>query len=290
MMISPIEGIRRVAVVTGSNQGIGYFIALQLALSGKFQDIVLACRSEVRAMDAIATMQQHQQLQASPSFSSSPATVLPNIQYENLILGNATSHQEFAAKMKENFGHVDCLVNNAAMAYKHADTTPHAEQCTPTLDVNYRGTVDFTECMLPLLRCGTDARIVNLSSSAARLGQVSPELQKKFTSPTLTMEELNALVDTYEKHVKEGTHQKHGWSNTNYGMSKLAITAATKVWARQEPTMKINCCDPGYCNTSMTSGRGTDPPEKGARTAVMLAIKDDLPSGEFFAAEKVAKW
>ena len=58
--------------------------------------------------------------------------------------------------MEEKYGHVDVLINNAGMAFKNADPTPFEQQCKPTLDVNFRGTYDFTEEILPLVRRGTD--------------------------------------------------------------------------------------------------------------------------------------
>ena len=267
----------RVAVVTGSNKGIGYFIALQLGLSGLFQHILLACRDTRRANEAVAAIQA--QLPSSVQVSSYPLT-----------LGDADSHSAFAQQMKETFGKVDCLVNNAAMAFKNADPTPFAQQTKPTLDINYRATTDFTEKMLPLLKKGTDPRLVNVASMAGRLGQVSPALQKQFSSPSLTIPELNRLVDKFERDVQDGTHAVNGWSNTNYGISKLAVIAATKVLARENPDVKINCCCPGYCKTDMSSQRGTRDPSDGARNAVIPATMENPPTGAFFRDDQVAEW
>jgi carbonyl reductase 1 len=156
--------VGRVAVVTGSNKGIGYFIALQLGCSGLFQHIILACRDQTRATDAVESMRQ--QL---------PQNVF--VQSEQLTIGDHSSHTAFVDKMKETFGKIDCLVNNAGFAFKGKDPTPFQLQTKPTLDINFRGTIDFTESMIPLLMQGTDPRIVNVASMAGRLSQVSPNLQ-----------------------------------------------------------------------------------------------------------------
>ena len=272
-----ITANQRVAVVTGANKGIGYFIALQLGLSGLFQHVLLGCRDVNRANEAVASLQA--QLPSSVTVSSYP-----------LLLGDSTSHSAFAQKIKENFGKVDCLVNNAAMAFKGADPTPFQEQTKPTLDVNFRGTVDFTEKMLPLLKKGTDPRLVNVASMSGRLGQLSPELQSKFSSPTLTMPELHKLVNDFEHSVQDGTHKSHGWGNSNYGLSKLAVIAATKVLAREHPDIAINCCCPGYCKTDMTNQGGTRDPRDGARNAVIPATVADPPTGAFYRDYQVAEW
>jgi len=269
----------RVAVVTGANKGIGFFIALQLGLSGLFTHVVLACRDAERGAAALADLQQR--VAAPTSYSCVP-----------LELGNAKSHSQFAQQMKEDFGKVDVLVNNAAMAYKNADPTPFTEQCAPTLNINYRGTVDFTEKILPLVRLGNDPRIVNVASMSGHLRQLrSDGLRKKITSPTLTIQELNKLVDKYETDVKEGTHATSGWGNSNYGLSKLAVIAATKVWARENPTVCINSCCPGYRRTDMTSqAAGAGDPSEGAQNAVLPATMKNAPSGEFFQNFGIGKW
>jgi carbonyl reductase 1 len=210
----------RVAVVTGSNKGIGYYIALQLGCSGLFQHIILACRDQHRANEAVESMRK----------------LLPpnvSVQSEQLTIGDRDSHSTFAVKMEQAFGKVDCIVNNAGFAFKGTDPTPFRLQTKPTLDINFRGTIDFTTCMIPLLLKGTDQRIVNVASTAGRLSQVSPELQDKFASEDLTMQELDKLIDDFETKVQTGKHEQAGYSNWNYGMSKLALISGTNVLARE---------------------------------------------------------
>jgi carbonyl reductase 1 len=185
------------------------------------------------------------------------------------------------------------LVNNAAFAFKGADPTPFKDQCKPTLRVNFHGTADLTSKMLDLLKKGDDPRVVSVASMAGRLSQLSPELQARFSSPSLTMTDLAGLVQEFETAVADGTHQAKGWSSSNYGMSKLAVIAATKVWARQEPGVKFFACCPGYCKTDMTSQRGGRDPADGAKNAVLPATlpPDQLPeSGSYFADYQVASW
>ena len=162
--------------------------------------------------------------------------------------------------------------------------------------------------MIPLLRKGTDSRIVNVASQLGRLSQIeSRTLQKRFSSETLTLIELNQLVDQFESSVKKKCNMKDGWGNSNYGISKLAVIAATKVMARLEDEraerkpkdnqndtnfIKVNCCCPGYCDTDMTSHMGPRPPSDGARNAVILATmpRKKCPSGAFYKNYEPAIW
>lgn len=272
----------RVAVVTGSNKGIGFFIALQLGLSGLFQNIILACRDAQRGQAAANEMMK---------------TIGPgkhvSVSFAPLTLGDHESHLNFRNFMEQDFGKCDVLVNNAAFAFKGSDPTPFAKQTKPTLDINFRATVDFTEIMLPLLRKGTDARIVNVASMSGHLSQISSkELVDKFTSPELTISELQELVDKFERDVQNGIHRQEGWGNSNYGMSKLAVIAATKVWARRESpnNIVVNCCCPGYCKTDMTSQKGIRDPSDGAKNAVLPATMKNPPTGAFFQDYEIGEW
>ncbi len=284
----------RIAVVTGANKGIGYHIALQLAKSGLFTDLVLACRDNDRGQEAQRRIEAELMKQQGKQGND---VVACSVSYEQLTLGEEGSHESFYGVMNDKYGKVHVLVNNAAMAFKGSDPTPFKEQCKPTLDVNFRGTVNFTEKMMPLLRKADaiDARLVNVASMSGRLNQIqSKQLRDQFVDPNLTKDELMNLVDQFQQDVLDGTHSQKGWGNSNYGMSKLAVIAMTKVWAREEISndIKVNCCCPGYCDTDMTSHKGTRDPADGARNAVIPATMDqaECPSGEFFSNFAVSKW
>ena len=98
--------------------------------------------------------------------------------------------------------------------------------------------------------------------------------------------------------AKQNSHQDDGYPNSAYGMSKIAVTAATIVQQRnfdQKPNRDIvvNACCPGYINTDMTSGKGSGTPEQGADTPVYLATLPPSvksPRGEFVAERKILKW
>eukprot|EP00980_Cylindrotheca_fusiformis_P007391 scaffold1525_cov142-Cylindrotheca_fusiformis.AAC.191 len=269
----------RIAVVTGGNKGIGYFIALHLGMSGLFSKIILGCRDAQRGLTAV------NELQAKTNGSTETI-----FQFAPLTIGDKESHSKFCQHIEEEFGKLDLLVNNAGFAYKGSDPTPFQDQTQKTLNINYFGVVDFTEKMIPLLRKGNDPRLVNVASMAGRLSQVSNDLKKKFTDEKLTIKELDTLMNKFKTDVQAGTHKENGWSNSNYGISKLGVVAATKIWARQEPSIKVNCCCPGYCATDMSSHKGPRPATEGAKNAVIPATMDNPPSGAFFRDFKEAEW
>ena len=94
----------RIAVVTGANKGIGYFIALQLGLSGLFSKIILGCRDASRGTLAATEMQK----------LADGNKIDTQFQFEPLTIGDPSSHSAFCQKMEQEFGKVDVLVNNGA--------------------------------------------------------------------------------------------------------------------------------------------------------------------------------
>lgn len=218
---------QRVAVVTGANRGIGYHIAQQLVTSGLFGTVVLGCRDAVSGQRAA--------IEVGGTF------------LQQLDVASLESSRSFAEALRSRYGRLDVLVNNAGTAFKAADPTPFADQTQPTLQTNFYGTVALTEALLPLLRqgCVTDGRVVNVASMAGKLRQLSPERQAQASAESLTLGALRGLVDEFAADAAAGVHADRGWSGSNYGVSKLALIAATRVLARDEPTLKINSCCPG---------------------------------------------
>ncbi|CAE8630043.1 unnamed protein product [Polarella glacialis] len=263
----------RLAVVTGGNKGVGYFAAQQLLGAGL--QVVIACRSEALAKEAAARL---------------------GCEYELLDISHSPSIEAFAKTLESKYGRLDVLVNNAAIAFKASDPTPFAGQTGPTLKTNFFGTAELTDRLLPLLRAsaasGGQPRLVNVASMAGALRQVSPQLQQQFSSPALDRAGLDALVRKFAADVRAGRHKQEGWGNSNYGFSKLAVIAYTKLVAREEGTgMRVNACCPGYCKTDMSNNRGGQSPEVGARNAVLLALLPDSgPSGAFFQNEANSAW
>ncbi|CAM9698382.1 unnamed protein product, partial [Choristocarpus tenellus] len=170
------------------------------------------------------------------------------------------------------------------------------DQAEPTVNTNFFNTVSFTESMMPLVRRSTAGRVVNVASRFGHLS-IIPDgtLRRKFESPTLSKEELSSLMAKFVEDVQNDRHRQEGWASTCYGMSKLGLIAYTKVVARIEQEsgsgVLVNACCPGYCDTDMTSHRGSSPAEVGALTPFMLSqLPDGGFTGGFFAEERPLVW
>src|SRR5664280_1894800 len=89
----------RVAVVTGANSGLGYHVALALAMAGA--DVLLACRNIAKAESAAASIRK----------------VVPaaSVRFMRLDLADLASVEAFANNFRSENDRLDLLVNNAGL-------------------------------------------------------------------------------------------------------------------------------------------------------------------------------
>lgn len=151
--IPPQRG--RTAVVTGTG-GLGLEDALALAKAGA--RVIVAGRNPAKGAEAIARIRQtHPQAEA---------------RFEALDLASLASVRAFGDRLRAQESQLDLLINNAAVM------TPPQRQVTADgfeaqLGTNHLGHFALTAELLPLLRQSPQARVVSLSSVAARDGALN---------------------------------------------------------------------------------------------------------------------
>ncbi|VIO73329.1 Fatty acyl-CoA reductase [Bradyrhizobium ivorense] len=146
----------RTAVITGATGGLGYQTALELARAGA--TVVLTGRNGAKGQDALARIRGQ----------------LPDaaIIYETLDLASIASVADFAARFAATHTSLDLLINNAAvMALPTRRVT--VDEFEMQFGTNYLGHYALTALLLPQLRRGRNARVVNLSSLAHRSGAIN---------------------------------------------------------------------------------------------------------------------
>jgi len=257
----------KVAVVTGSNKGIG--LGVVRGLCKKYDGTVyLTSRDTGRGEAAVESLKKE---------GLNPA-------FHQLDIGDETSVKALRDYMKEKYGGIDVLVNNAAIAFKNAATEPFGEQAKVTLKTNYWDTKRACEILFPILKPG--ARVVNVSSSAGFLGNLNraenqvkaQEKKKKLASDDLTVAELDALMKEFEETANAGTHGAHGWHNSTYSASKIGLSALSGIQHRElskdesRPDIVLNHIHPGYVDTDMTSHKGPLSIDRGAESTVFAAL------------------
>jgi NAD(P)-dependent dehydrogenase (short-subunit alcohol dehydrogenase family) len=145
----------KIAIVTGANSGLGFITALELARHGA--NVILACRSEEKGLEAVKRIEE--ELALSPETAGS-------VEFRELDLSSLVSVKAFADKFKRFHNCLDLLVNNAGiMAVPYAVTEDGVESQFAT---NHLGHFALTAQLFYSLRQSKNARIVNVSSLAHR--------------------------------------------------------------------------------------------------------------------------
>ncbi|XP_014359075.2 carbonyl reductase [NADPH] 3 [Papilio machaon] len=265
----------KVAVVTGGNKGIGF--AIVRGLCKRFEgDVYLTSRDEERGKKAVSELNKE---------GLSPL-------YHQLDISDKESVEVFRDFIKQKYGGIDVLVNNAAIAFKVDAKESLAVQAAETLRVNYFSVLTTCEVLFPILRNG--ARVVNISSLAGHLSLIKSEsLRNRLKDPKLTIPELSELMNQYIEDVKQGIHSDK-WGNSSYVVSKVGLTALTKIQQRQlnDKDIKVNAVHPGYVDTDMTSHKGTLSIDEGAVAPLFLALDaPDSVRGQYVWCDKrIVDW
>lgn len=142
-------------MVTGTG-GLGLEDALALARAGG--NVIIAGRNLQKGADAVDRVRNE-----VPS---------ANIRFEQVDLASLESIADFSARLRSQIDSLDLLVNNAAvmMPPQRQETENGFELQFGT---NYLGHFALTAHLMPLLRRGNNARVVTLSSIAARDGAIN---------------------------------------------------------------------------------------------------------------------
>lgn len=230
----------RLALVTGANRGIGLETARQLLASGL--RVVLAGRDDRAAERAIGSL---------GALASSAGAV-------RLDVTDAKSIVAAQRSVRDRFGDVDVLVNNAAvlLAENEDALSTSVAEYRDTLEANVIGAIEVCRTFVPAMVTRRWGRVVNVSSSAGQLSTMS------------------------------------AWAPA-YSMSKAALNAFTRQLASTlaGTGVLVNCVDPGWVRTDMGGASAPRSVEEGADGIVWLAtLPDRGPTGGFFRDRKKIDW
>jgi NAD(P)-dependent dehydrogenase (short-subunit alcohol dehydrogenase family) len=244
-----------VALITGANKGIGLQIAKDLSAHGF--TVVVGSRN----------LQDGQT--AAKSIGDDARAV-------QLDVTDQVSIAAAAARIRDELGRLDVLVNNAGISHAELPGRSFEEivasghlsvaslnEVRAVFETNVFGVIAVTQAMLPLLREAPAARIVNVASSGGSL--------------TLNSDPANP----------------HRAMFGTYSASKAAGNAVTVAFAAdlESAGIKVNAACPGFTATDLNNFRGTRTVEQAAREPVRLALLDaDGPTGTFSNEDGPLPW
>jgi carbonyl reductase 1 len=257
-----------IALVTGSNRGLGLETARQLAQRGL--RVLVTSRREAEGYAAA------QELIAEGLAA----------EFKALDVASDASVQALAKNIGKAGLGIDILVNNAGVALSGFN----ADIVRRTLTVNYFGAARVTDALLPHIPDG--GTIVMVSSALGEISNYRADLKKRLLDPALARGEIDALMRSFIDHVEHGVYAAAGWPASAYNASKAGLNALTRVYARDLAPrgIRVNAVCPGWVRTDMGGRSASRSVEEGAASIVWGALLEDGATGGFFRDGQRIPW
>lgn len=182
-----------------------------------------------------------------------------DVLYHPLDVTDAGTVGTFARYLESELGRLDVLVNNAGISkgkYETGVLKEKLESIHAVMETNFYGALRVCQALVPIMRKDHYGRIVNVSSGMGQLDEMADGV-------------------------------------AGYRVSKTALNALTRMvaTATMDDGILVNSMCPGWVRTDLGGSEAPRSVEKGAETAVWLAmLPHDGPTGGFFRDRKPIPW
>lgn len=243
-------------IITGANTGIGKENAIDLAERGG--KVYIACRDVKRGEDALKEIKERSQSD--------------KVIFLQLDLSSLASVREFSEKFHKLESKLHILINNAGVMMCPKSYTKDGFEMQ--FGTNHLGHFLLTHLLLDLIKASAPSRIINVSSSAHKFGDIERD---------------NLMGEKSYGRVKA------------YGQSKLANVLFSRELSKKlaGTGVTVNSCHPGAVKTELQRhihpiithviGPLFEPffktPWEGAQTQIRMAVDPSLENvtGKYFA-------
>ncbi|KAI7165510.1 hypothetical protein D0869_11375 [Hortaea werneckii] len=248
---------KTLVLITGANQGLGFYAAQQMAATGKYH-VLIGARDIKKAESAI------QQLAGDSSLKVDASSLEPL-----LIDANSDESIDAAAKaVEQKHARLDILMVNAGIAGDQTATSSKSLRQTyrEHYETNVFGAVQTVESFLPLLKKSTVAGGKRIAFTSSGLSSLEYALQ-------------------------DGIYSAENY--TVYRSTKTALNMIMLGYAKslEKEGFVVSASDPGYCGTNLNSYAGMKDPRDGAKVLVRAAVESkDKVHAHVIDEEKFEPW
>ena len=258
--------LKKIVLITGSNKGIGYGIIEALLKKKSNLRIILTSRKE-----SLGIKSYNQLLQKYPSSKN-------GFFYHQLDITKKDSILNLISWIKQEFGKIDYLVNNAGLGThgNYYDINIH----NAVLEVNVFGTINFTETMIKNDIINKKGKIILVGSMMGNLNYLKSSKLKSDFKKAKTYEELLNLTLAFKTSYKNKTIDKDGWCINSYSVSKMVVNTYARVLSLRNEIenndISVYAAHPGWVKTDMTGPEAPLTIEQGTVNEIFLL---ELPDG-----------
>lgn len=244
---------KTLVLVTGGNQGLGYYAIQHLAATGKYQ-ILLGSRDFSKAESAISTLADDESIKADSN----------NVEPLQIDVTSDESIEAAVKTVEKKYGYLDILMVNQGISHAPGTTREHYRQ---VYDTNVFGSVITVDAFLPLLR-----------KSKAEGGK-----RIAFTSSGLSSLEWAANPESHYRADRFPIYR-----STKTALSMLMLNYALSL---EEEGFIVSASDPGYCKTNLNAYNGLKDPREGAKVLIRAATDTkEKVHGRVIDEEKAEPW
>jgi carbonyl reductase 1 len=276
---------RRIAFVTGANQGLGLALVRSLSQSlGQQRRVYLGARDLEKGNAAAAVLRSE------------------GIDVEVLEIDVTSTASVLAARdaIVREHGGIDIVISNAAQ--RMVKESSLASQVAGFVNTNNFGQRRMTDAFRDVLRPG--ARFLVVASGFGTLRNLDPKLHARFDIEQASIDDIDSVMRSYVDAVVADGAAAEGWPDWINIPSKIGQVAAMKVFAREMAHRRdadgllVAAVCPGLIDTEASRPWFADmsralSPEAGAEPIVALALsngQEHLPYGQLIQRGKVIPW
>ena len=192
--------LNKIAIVTGGSNGIG--AATVIGFIKEDASVVIWDVKEPTENSAISEL-----------IKKSTA----KIEFMTVNVADLKSAEDAAAAVKNNYGKIDILINNAGITMDSTLMKMTEDKWQKVIDINLTGVFNCAKSVIPYMIENKYGKIINASSVVGLYGN---------------------------------------FGQTNYVASKAGVIGMTKVWARElgRKGINVNAVAPGFIATEMVAG------------------------------------
>lgn len=275
---------RKIILITGCNRGLGLAFTESLIKRQPQLRIIMTSRDPEKGEAAYKALCEKYPEDVEHFF------------FHQLDITNEESITEMIDYIKKTFKKFDYLVNNAG--YSSTGTDFNETVCEETFNVNFNGTVNFTEKILGANIFNKGGKIIFVSSKSGTLNKVTNDNNINKFKNAKASDDIVKLADKFKKSVAEGKAQEEGWYLNCFAMSKMFLNFYVKLLVKKREVTKealgVYSLHPGWLKTDMG---GETAPEEVSAGVERLTFLLDLPDvvnkdyqGKFFEDNKVTNF